>query len=59
MKDFAVFYISSTAIVVLGIIFNNELCALEDRFDTWRLKQKTMVKKGDNNAERLQTKAKR
>ncbi len=37
---FAIFYIVSTAIVILGIIFNNELCALEDRFDEWIRKLK-------------------
>lgn len=34
-SDFSIFYIIATAIVVLGIIFNNELCYLEDKFEEY------------------------
>ena len=39
-SDFTVFYVAATAIVVLGIIFNNELCYMEDKLIE-KLKAKT------------------
>lgn len=39
-SDFAIFYVIATAIIVLGIIFNNELCYTEDKL-VEKLKAKT------------------
>ena len=33
--DFAVFYITISVIIALGIIFHDELCALEDKYDEY------------------------
>ncbi len=43
-SDFSIFYIIATAIVVLGIIFNNELCYLEDKFDEYLAAKKAQKK---------------
>lgn len=44
-SDFSIFYIIATAIVVLGIIFNNELCYLEDKFDEYIASKKAERKR--------------
>ncbi len=43
-QDFAIFYVIAVAIVILGIIFNDELRAMEDKFDEYVASKKLQLK---------------